>query len=57
MRITQSYKQGFIHYSQIDFIETIQVQVDQFAYPIYVKTFKHAKQLITIHSKRYGKMR
>jgi hypothetical protein len=52
---TQAYKNGYIHSACFGNIQVIRVQVDKYAYVIQVKSFHHAKILITAHEKNYGK--
>ena len=49
MFYTFAYKQGYIHTKYVNGIEIVQVQVDQFAYIIQVKSVQAAKVLITKH--------
>jgi len=45
------YKSGWIYSACIDGNEVVKVQVDSYAYVIYVKSFHAAKMLITKHIK------
>jgi hypothetical protein len=49
---TFKYKCGYIHENFTTGI--IQVQVDQYAYPIEVRSIRAAKILISKHVKKYG---
>lgn len=46
---TQRYKMGYIHSATIEGNEIVKVQVNQFAYIVYVKSIPAAKLLITKH--------
>ncbi len=47
--LTQSYKQGFIYSAVIDGRDVVKMQVDAYAYVIYVKSIQAAKIAITKH--------
>jgi hypothetical protein len=49
---TQKYKCGYIHSAIIGGNEVIKCQVDAYAYVIYAKSVRAAKQLITKHSNK-----
>lgn len=50
----KSYKQGFIFGAFINGNEVIKVQVDKFAYVVYVKSVHAAKIMISKHINNYG---
>lgn len=52
---TFKYKTGYIHTASFGSVEVVRVRVDEFAYPIEVKSIHAAKMAITRHIKRYGK--
>lgn len=49
--LTQSYKCGFIYSAVIDGNDVVKVQVDNYAYVVYVKSIHAAKIMITKHLK------
>lgn len=52
---TLKYKQGYIYGATIEGHEVIKMQVDRYAYVIYVKSIQAAKIAITKHAKKGAK--